>query len=187
MLEGQDPDWKEVVNHRQVQYSNLSPGAYRFRVIASNNSGVWNEAGATLEFSIAPAYYQTRWFHALVVASALALVWAAYRGRVRQVARQYQRRLDERVNERTRIARELHDTLLQSFHGLLLQFQTAAYLLPERPAEARAQLDGAIVHAARAITEGRDEWGCEPRRSNATILQSRSGPWATRSRATRPR
>ena len=156
MLEGQDPDWKEVVNHRQVQYSNLSPGAYRFRVIASNNSGVWNEAGATLEFSIAPAYYQTRWFQALVVASALALVWAGYRGRVRQVARQYQRRLDERVNERTRIARELHDTLLQSFHGLLLQFQTAAYLLPERPAEARAQLDGAIVHAARAITEGRD-------------------------------
>ena len=84
------------------------------------------------------------------------LVWAGYRGRVRQVARQYQRRLDERVNERTRIARELHDTLLQSFHGLLLQFQTAAYLLPERPAEARAQLDGAIVHAAKAITEGRD-------------------------------
>jgi signal transduction histidine kinase len=82
--------------------------------------------------------------------------WAGYGRRVRQVARRYQQRLDERVNERTRIARELHDTPLQRFHGLLLQFQTAAYLLPERPAEARAQLDGAIVHAARAITEGRD-------------------------------
>ena len=139
MLEGQDADWKEVVNDRQVQYSNLPPRAYRFRVVASNNSGVWNETGATLAFSIAPAYYQTRWFQALVVVAALCLMWAGYRGRVRHVARQYQRRLDERVNERTRIARELHDTLLQSFHGLLLRFQTASYLLPERPAEAKEQ------------------------------------------------
>ena len=84
------------------------------------------------------------------------VLWAGYRVRVRQVARDYQRRLDERVNERTRIARELHDTLLQSFHGLLLQFQTASYLLTERPAEAKEQLDGAIEHAAKAITEGRD-------------------------------
>ena len=156
MLEGRDAEWQDVGTRRQAFYTDLGPGDYRFRVIASNNSGVWNDAGATLEFSIAPAYYQTRWFQALIVASAVGLVWAGYRGRVRQVARQYQRRLDERVNERTRIARELHDTLLQSFHGLLLQFQTAAYLLPERPAEARAQLDGAIDHAAKAITEGRD-------------------------------
>jgi signal transduction histidine kinase/ligand-binding sensor domain-containing protein len=155
-LEGQDSDWREVANDRQVQYSNLAPRNYTFRVKAANNSGVWNEDGAVLHFSIAPAYYQTRWFEALVVAGAFALVWAGYRVRVRQVARDYQRRLDERVNERTRIARELHDTLLQSFHGLLLRFQTAAYLLPTRPAEAKTQLDGAIVHAARAITEGRD-------------------------------
>ena len=83
-------------------------------------------------------------------------MWAGYRGRVLHVARQYHRRLDERVNERTRIARELHDTLLQSFHGLLLRFQTALYLLPDRPADAKAQLAGAIDHAAKAITEGRD-------------------------------
>ena len=62
---GQDRDWREVVNDRQVQYSNLAPGAYRFRVIACNNSGVWNEQGDTLDFSIAPAYYQTNWFRAL--------------------------------------------------------------------------------------------------------------------------
>ena len=156
MLEGQDADWKEVVNDRQVQYSNLPPRAYRFRVVASNNSGVWNETGAALDFSIAPAYYQTRWFAALVVASVFVVLWAGYRARLRQVARDYQRRLDERVNERTRIARELHDTLLQSFHGLLLRFQTALYLLPDRPADAKAQLAGAIDHAAKAITEGRD-------------------------------
>ena len=122
MLEGQDPDWKEVINDRQVQYSNLAPGPYRFRVIASNNSGVWNETGATLEFSIAPAFYQTRWFQALAMAfSFAALLWAAYRLRVAQIARQFNRTLDARVSERTRIARELHDTLLQSFHGLLLR------------------------------------------------------------------
>ena len=156
MLEGRDAEWQDVGARRQAFYTDLRPAAYRFRVMASNNSGVWNEVGATLEFSIAPAYYQTRWFQALVVASSLGLVWAGYRARVRQVARQYQRRLDERVNERTRIARELHDTLLQSFHGLLLRFQTALYLLPDRPAEAKGQLAGAIDHAAKAITEGRD-------------------------------
>jgi signal transduction histidine kinase/ligand-binding sensor domain-containing protein len=155
-LEGQNRNWHEVINDRQIQYTNLAPGPYRFRVMASNNSGVWNETGATLDFSIAPAYYQTRWFQALGVASAFAAVWVAYRFRVRQVARAYQRRLDERVSERMRIARELHDTLLQSFHGLLLRFQTASYLLPDRPAEAKEKLDGAIQHAAKAITEGRD-------------------------------
>ena len=99
-LEGQNRNWHEVINDRQIQYTNLAPGPYRFLVVASNNSGVWNETGATLEFSIAPAYYQTRWFEALGVAIAFAAVWVVYRFRVRQVARAYQRRLDERVNER---------------------------------------------------------------------------------------
>ena len=84
-LEGQDPDWREVVNDRQAQYSNLPPGPYRFRVIACNNSGVWNEQGDSLEFSIAPAYYQTNWFRVLCAVLVLALVWAIYRIRVRQL------------------------------------------------------------------------------------------------------
>jgi signal transduction histidine kinase len=155
-LDRVDPDWREVLNDRQVQYTNLAPGTYSFRVMASNNSGVWNEAGAGLEFSIAPGYYQTRWFQALVVASVLGLVWAGYRGRVRQVAHQYQRLLDERVNERTRIARELHDTLLQSFHALVLKFQTVLTLLPDRPVDARQRLEAALERADEAITEGRN-------------------------------
>ena len=156
-LEGQNRNWHEVINDRQVQYTNLAPGTYRFRVIASNNSGVWNETGATLEFSIAPAYYQTRWFQALAVASAFARCcgWRIGSVSVRSRA-QFSGALDERVNERMRIARELHDTLLQSFHGLLLRFQTASYLLLEHPADAKEKLDGAIQHAAKAITEGRD-------------------------------
>jgi signal transduction histidine kinase len=155
-LEGQDADWTEVVNQRRVQYSNLRPGDYRFRVLATNNSGLWNDRDDGVAFSIAPTYYQTRWFRAAIAVGVFALLWVAYRLRIRQVARQFNRTLEARVSERMRIARELHDTLLQSFHGLLLRFQTALYLLPDRPAEAKEKLAGAIEHAAKAITEGRD-------------------------------
>jgi signal transduction histidine kinase len=153
-LEGQDTDWREVVNDRQVQYSNLAPKNYRFRVTACNNSGVWNEEGTFLDFSIAPAYYQTNWFRALCVAAFLALLWAVYQLRLRQVAQEYNLRLDERVSERTRIAREIHDTLLQSFQGLLMRFQAVSNELEE--GEPKQELDEAIDRAAQAITEGRD-------------------------------
>jgi len=94
-LEGQDKDWREVVNDRLVQYSNLLPKHYRFRVIAANNSGVWNEQGATLDFVIPPAWYQTNWFRVLCVAALLALLWATYQLRLRQLAREFNMRLDE--------------------------------------------------------------------------------------------
>ena len=96
-LEGQDPDWREVINDREAQYSNLPPGPYRFRVIACNNSGVWNEQGDALEFSIAPAYYQTNWFRALCAVLVLALVWAIYQIRVRQLRHDFALTLDARV------------------------------------------------------------------------------------------
>ena len=93
-LEPQDSDWREAVNERQVQYSNLAPGAYRFRVIACNNSGVWNEQGDTLDFSIAPAYWQTSWFRTLCAAAFLALLSLAYQARVRQLRQQEQQMRD---------------------------------------------------------------------------------------------
>ena len=155
-LEGQDSDWREVVNDRQVQYSNLSPGHYRFRVKASNNSGVWNEEGTFLDFSVAPAYWQTNWFRALCTIFVLMLMWAAYQWRLRQVHHQFEMTLDARVNERTRIARDLHDTLLQSFHGVLLRLQTVSQLMRERPMEAQEKLESTIDEVAEAITEGRD-------------------------------
>jgi signal transduction histidine kinase len=117
---------------------------------------VWNEAGASLDFSIAPAYYQTLWFRASCVAALFASLWGLYRFRLHQVAQEFNLRIEERANERTRIARELHDTLLQSFQGLLLRFQAAVNLLPERPAEAKQRFENAIDHAAQAIIEGRD-------------------------------
>ncbi len=155
-LEGQDPDWREVVNDRDVQYSNLAPGPYRFRVIASNNSGVWNEQGDTLEFSVAPAYYQTNWFRAASVGLFLAMLWTLHRVRLKQQAHEFEMTLDARVNERTRIARDLHDTLLQSAHGLLLRFSTVSQLLPDRPLEAKQKLDKAVDQTADFITEARD-------------------------------
>jgi signal transduction histidine kinase/ligand-binding sensor domain-containing protein len=155
-LESQDVGWRQAVNKREVQYSNLPPGDYRFRVSASNNSGVWNDEGDVLDFSIAPAYYQTNWFRAVGVGLFVALLWAAYQVRMRQVQHAFALSLEARVGERTRIARELHDTLLQSFQALLLRLQTASYLLSERPAEGKETLDGAIQQTAQAITEGRE-------------------------------
>ncbi len=85
-LEGRDRDWEDAGNRRQAFYTDLAPGNYRFRVIASNNSGVWNEEGAALGFSIAPAYWQTNWFLALCATAFAALLWGAYRMRMRQIA-----------------------------------------------------------------------------------------------------
>jgi len=156
MLEGQDKDWRELINQRRVHYTNLPPRTYRFRVIACNNSGVCSAQGESLEFSIAPAFYQTAWFAVACGVLFVALLWFAYQLRVRQLAMQFNRTFDARVNERTRIARELHDTLLQSFQGLLLRFQSVDKLLPERPGEAKQRLQNAVDQAAAAITEGRD-------------------------------
>jgi signal transduction histidine kinase/ligand-binding sensor domain-containing protein len=155
-LEGRDPDWKDMGTERKAFYNDLPPRNYRFRVKACNNSGVWNEAGASFDFSIDPAYYQTAWFKASCVAAFLGSFWALYRYRLHQIAREFNARLEERVAERTRIARELHDTLLQSFQGLMLRFQVAHDELPGRPAEARRTLEKALDQAAQAITEGRD-------------------------------
>jgi signal transduction histidine kinase len=156
MLEGRDRKWQDVGTRRQAFYTDLAPGRYRFRVIASNNSGVWNEAGAAVDFAITPAYYQTTWFRVAIVTTALALLWALYRRHVRQLAHEFDARLQERVNERTRIARELHDTLLQSFHGVMFRFQAAANVLPGRPLEAKQRLETALKHGTDAIREGRD-------------------------------
>ena len=155
-LEGQDTEWKEVVNVRQAQYTNLAPRRYRFRVTACNNSGVWNETGDSLEFSVDAAYYQTAWFRAACLAAFLAMVWGLYRFRLYQIAERFNAHLEGRVDERLQVARDLHDTLLQSFQGLLLQFQGARNLLSRRPDDAGPVFDRALDEAARAITEARD-------------------------------
>ncbi len=155
-LDGFDHGWSEPVAAREAVYTNLSPGSYRFRVTASNSDGTWNGVETAISFEVEPTYYQTSWFRVSCVAMFLVLLWALYQFRVQQLARQFNIRLEERVGERTRIARELHDTLLQSFHGLLLRFQMVHDLLPTRATEAKQHLASAIDQAAEAITEGRD-------------------------------
>jgi signal transduction histidine kinase/ligand-binding sensor domain-containing protein len=116
-LEGHDDDWHDAGDRRQALYNDLRPGNYRFRVLASNRTGAWNGSGAAIDFSIAPAWFETRTF-ALAVAIAILLAASAlYRLRVRQIARTMNARFDERLAERTRVAREIHDTLLQTVQG----------------------------------------------------------------------
>jgi signal transduction histidine kinase len=155
-LAGYDPDWSAATTAREASYTNVGPGSYRFRVSALNASGKWNETGAYLDFSVAPRYYQTAWFQLLSLAAGLGMLAALYRLRLRQVAHQFNLRMEERVHERTRIARDLHDTLLQSFNGVVLKFSAVKYMMRDRPAEADGMLQGAIEEARQAIIEGRD-------------------------------
>jgi len=148
MLEGQDKSWREVVNQRDVQYSNLAPGNYRFRVIASNNSVVWNERGAFLDFSVAPAYYQTNWFRGLCVLTILAMFWSVYQLRVRALERRQAeiRSLNEQLvkaqeAERIRISGELHDGVLQQITSLALRLGKVRRQVPP-DSEAKKMISG---------------------------------------------
>ncbi len=154
-LDGVDSGWQDAGTRRQAFYTHLPPGNYRFHVIACNNDGVWNETGASLGVVIRPAFYQTWWFVALVLCVAAALLWWAIRLRISSIAHQLQDRLAERVAERERIARELHDTLLQSLFGLTLRFHTAADRLPAGD-PARQELDEALTQSDKVMQEGRE-------------------------------
>jgi signal transduction histidine kinase len=155
-LEGLDRDWHDAGTRREAHYANLGPGRYSFHVIASNNDGVWNDTGASLDFAIAPAFYQTRWFYALCAVGCLGLLLVLYQVRMRQVAAQVRSRLEARLVERERIARELHDTLLQGMQGLIWRFQAATDRIP--PAEAARQLmEQSLDRADQLLAEGRDK------------------------------
>jgi signal transduction histidine kinase/ligand-binding sensor domain-containing protein len=153
-LEGRDAAWQEPGTRRQAFYSDLRPGRYRFRVIASNNDGVWNEEGETLDFSVAPAWYQTNWFRILCVASGVFIVWVIYRLRVLQISRAIGARFDERLAERTRMARDLHDTFLQTIQGSKLVADDALESSTD-PIRMRRAVEQLSVWLARAMQEGR--------------------------------
>jgi signal transduction histidine kinase/ligand-binding sensor domain-containing protein len=124
-LEDRDTDWQDPGNRRAAFYTDLPPGRYRFHVIASNNDGVWNSSGASLEFAIEPALYQTWWLRTASIVAALAIIGWAIRVRMLVIAKNIRARLVERVDERERIARELHDTLLQGILSASLQLDVA--------------------------------------------------------------
>lgn len=155
MLEGSDGRWIDPGARRQAFYTNLGPGHYRFRVIAANDDGVWNRTGAAVEFNIPPTFLQSRWFAALCALGIAALLWCAYLLRVRQIKAGMRNKLEERLAERERIARDLHDTMLQGFQGLIMRFQAVANAIPhEQPA--RGMIDQTLDSADEVLSEGRD-------------------------------
>ena len=154
-LAGVDKGWVDAGGRREAFYTRLGPGRYRFQVIAANNDGVWNDRGAALDFAIPPTFFQSGWFGVLCAAVAGLVLWALYILRMRQLAARIQSRLEERVAERERIARELHDTLLQGVQGLILRFQAIMDGLP--PGQpAKAQLNAALERADDVLAAGRD-------------------------------
>jgi signal transduction histidine kinase len=156
MLEGFDKEWIEVGDRRAAYVQHMKPGKYRFRLKAANNDGIWNETGTIAELYFRPHFYETYWFYASCLLGAVAVGASLHRWRVRQLAQQFNMRLEGRVAERTRIARDLHDTLLQSFQGVLLKLHALGYMIPNRPDEAQKMLETVVEQGQEAITEGRD-------------------------------
>ncbi len=156
-LDGLDHDWHEVGSDERIaNYTTLPAATYAFEVQGATSRGPWSQPGAMLRIEILPPWYQTLWFRSICVIASLLLLWAIYLYRLNQLRKQFSAALEARVDERTRIARELHDTLLQSFQGVLLVFQAVANLLPARPDEAKQRIERGIDQASDAITEGRE-------------------------------
>jgi hypothetical protein len=155
VLEGVDAEWQEAGTRREAFYMNLKPGRYHFRVRASNDAGVWNEAGASLDFAIPPTFVQTIWFDVLVAGLVAGLLWTGYTLRLRSVTRDIHGRMEERLQERERIARELHDTLLQGTYGLVLRFQAVADQI-DHADPVRQSINDALERADKVVAEGRD-------------------------------
>jgi signal transduction histidine kinase len=154
-LEGFDHGWSAPVATREAIYTNLGPGGYRFRVIASNPDGAWNNAESTIAFQIAPLIWQTWWFRLAAVLAVASIVAAMYRLRLLQMTRRLNVRFEERLAERTRIAQELHDTLLQGFLSASMQLHVATDRLPEDSA-VKPSLTRVLDLMGRVIEEGRN-------------------------------
>ncbi|HFK2921493.1 TPA: two-component regulator propeller domain-containing protein [Stenotrophomonas maltophilia] len=167
-LSGVDDGWQDAGSSTRAYYTNLAPGNYRFEVEAANEDGIWSTAPAQRSFRIAPTFMQTVWFKLLCAAIVLGLLVMAVRIRSGQLAALFRARLQERHGERERIARDLHDTLLQGSQGLILRLHAISQSA-QTPEPVRSQLESAMQLAERNLAEGRE-------RVNAL----RDGPFAGR-------
>ncbi|MGJ5814568.1 sensor histidine kinase [Paludibaculum fermentans] len=152
-LDGYDSDWSDPNESREAAYTSLKPDRYTFRVMASNSEGLWNGVPATVALVVEPQLTETRWFQVTALCLTGAVILAGLRYRLARVHAELNLRFEERLAERTRIARGLHDTLLQSFQGLMLRLQVVEDLLP--PGRAKEQLEESLERADQAIAEGR--------------------------------
>ena len=152
ILEGFDKQWTQAGSRRIAYYTNLPPGHYRFRVQAANNDGVWNETGAAICFYVRPPFYRKPWFILLALALVAAIVFLLYRLRVRRLRSQF----DAVLAERNRMAREIHDTLAQSFVGVSVQLELASQLLAHSQiAAAHQQIDRTRAYVRDGLAEAR--------------------------------
>lgn len=154
MLEGEDKTWRDVGIRRQAFYSHLRPGRYHFHLRATNGGPQPVELSAPFQLTITPAFYQTSWFYVLATGMALAALYLLYLLRVQHLTKRLRERLGERASERIRIARDLHDTLLQSIHGLMLRFHVATQKLPPDD-PVRRSLEVALTRADSVYLETR--------------------------------
>jgi len=159
-LSGVDHDWREAGLERRAQYTNLTPGHYHFQVIAANEDGVWNKEGAQFTFEIQPSFWQTGWFRAVCALAALTVAVLLYRWRVKVIERRAEHhaalRLDAKLQERSRIARSLHDNLLQAVQALLLRFHLVEQKLDQQP-ELQKMVGSALDYAESLVASTRDE------------------------------
>jgi signal transduction histidine kinase/ligand-binding sensor domain-containing protein len=151
MLEGFDRDWVEAGTRRDAFYTNLPPGNYRFRVLAANNDGVWSAEGATLAFTLPPYFYQTRWFYLVAAVLTAAAMWGVYQLRVRQLKHEFVAVLEER----NRIARELHDSLAQGFTSISIHLEAVSAKMGAPHDAAREHLNQARLLVRSSLAEAR--------------------------------
>jgi signal transduction histidine kinase len=153
-LEKWDKEWQDVDNRRQAFYTNLPPGDYTFRVLASNNDGIWNEQGASEQLVIKPGLYQSTWFRFIALLLTVAVVYTLFALRLLILTARIREGWTARLSERERIARELHDTFLQGIQGLLLRFNSAVRTLPPETTS-RIVLEEALNQADEEMLRGR--------------------------------
>ena len=150
-----DKTWQEGGMQREAVYANLAPGNYQFQVMAANSDGVWSKEAASIQFRIKPAFYQTRYFQVVFIVAALLLMIALAIFQYRRMLGRLHERLEIRHSERERIARELHDTLLQGIQGLILRFHAIGERIP-RQDPTRIMIDQALDRADEVLVDGRN-------------------------------
>ena len=154
-LDGLDGEWVDAGNRRQAFFNNLSPGVYRFHVSAAAAGSPWGNAEALTTFRILPTFYQTTWFIALCVVCAVLLLFMLIHLRIEALERNLRARLQVRLDERERIARDLHDTLFQNIQGLLLRIDNSTNTLDEAH-PTRGQLKEALRLSDQVMAESRE-------------------------------
>ncbi|HME09522.1 MAG TPA: two-component regulator propeller domain-containing protein [Bryobacteraceae bacterium] len=154
-LDNFDRGWSEPVTNREATYANLGAGSYRFRVMACNSDGLWNGSEAVVGFEVEPAFWQTWWFRLACVLCAGLAALLVYQLRMNHLTRLLNIRFEERLAERTRIAQDLHDNLLQGIVSASMQLHVAVDKLPD-DSPARPSLNRVLQLVGQVVEEGRN-------------------------------